>query len=200
MPPLSAYISTEYIEKIEDDLKWKLESREYDEKFHILISPRLFYSDLNYYRQKCNSRNVGLSVAYLDIDNFKSFNTKYGEPTVDRVLLPRFMRELESHIYSHGYAYRFGGDEYMMIIPNMSLKLSKDYLEEFQLKLSQMNVPGITIPLTVSIGLYYVHKECVYTEREIEKYANQAKTSAKKLGRNRVEIYEDKLIHTTDIQ
>jgi len=193
LPSLSAYISTEYIEKIEES-KLKLQNREYDEKFHILISPRLFYSDLNYYRQKCNSRNVGLTVAYLDIDNFKKFNTEYGETTVDRILLPRFMRELESHVYSHGYAYRFGGDEYTVIIPNMALSLSKEFLKEFQRKLLEMKAPGISIPLTVSIGLFYVQKECIYTEREIESFANQAKTLAKNAGKDRIEVFSDKSI------
>ena len=193
IPPLSAYISTEYIERIEEN-HLRLQKREYDEKFHMLIAPRLFYADLKYFRQKCSSRNAGLSVAYLDIDNFKKYNTEYGEPKVDRILLPRFMRELESHVYSHGYAYRFGGDEYTVIIPNISLELSKAFFEEFQQKLSKMVVPDISIPLTVSIGLFYVKKDCIYTEKEIEDFANQAKTTAKNAGKNRIDIYMDKSI------
>jgi hypothetical protein len=47
----------------------------------------------------------------LDIGLFKDFNTAFGEPRVDRDVLPIFMSELEAHIYWHGYAYKFGGDE-----------------------------------------------------------------------------------------
>jgi GGDEF domain-containing protein len=57
-----------------------------------------------------------------------------------------------------------------------------------------MKAPGISIPLTVSIDLFYVHKECIYTEREIETFANQATTTAKNDGKNRIEVFEDKSI------
>ena len=57
-----------------------------------------------------------------------------------------------------------------------------------------MKALGISIPLTVSIGLFYVHKECIYTEREIESFANHATTTAKNAGKNRIEVFEDKSI------
>ena len=52
-----------------------------------------------------------LAVAFLDIDDFKRFNSDYGETKVDRNLLTRFMQVLEAHVYHHGFAYRQGGKE-----------------------------------------------------------------------------------------
>ena len=53
----------------------------------------------------------------FNIDKFKDFNTKYGETQIDVRLLPRFMAALEAHVYSRGFAYRFGGDEYVVLLP-----------------------------------------------------------------------------------
>src|SRR6516162_9933128 len=58
-------------------------------------------------------RGIILAIAFLDIDDFKTFNTKYGETKIDLNLLPRFMQALEAHVYHHGHAYRQGGDEYL---------------------------------------------------------------------------------------
>ena len=189
VPSLSDYLATECVEKFEKDLS--LDPRIYDEKFHILLAPGLFYSDLRYYRKKCSTRNIGLTVVYLDIDKFKDFNSKYGETTVDRIILPRFMQLLERHVYTHGMAYRYGGDEYTMILPNMSVALAKQFVEELRSKLTEVDYPGIEVPLTVSIGLYHVNKDCIYTDREIEDKANIAKNTAKNKGRDRVEVYEE---------
>lgn len=40
-----------------------------------------------------------------------------GEVEVDRKILPRFMRTIEAHVFARGFAYRFGGDEYVLLIP-----------------------------------------------------------------------------------
>jgi hypothetical protein len=45
--------------------------REYDEKFHILQAPKLILEDLRYYRSLCGTRDVSVTVAYIDIDDFK---------------------------------------------------------------------------------------------------------------------------------
>jgi hypothetical protein len=80
--------------------------RKYDEKFHALQAPELFLPDLGYYRALTDLRGTGTAVAFLDIDNFKTFNRAYTETRVDRNLLPRFMQLLEAHMHFHGHAYR----------------------------------------------------------------------------------------------
>ena len=73
-----------------------LATRQWDEKFHILFSPTLFFSDLSYYRKRCDIRQMPLAVAFLDIDCFKSFNEKHQESKIDTNLLPLFMRTVEA--------------------------------------------------------------------------------------------------------
>src|SRR2546425_702086 len=104
----------------------------------------------------CTLRGGAVLVGYIDIDSFKAFNTKYGETSVDRYLLPRFMRTLEAHTLFHGHTYRFGGDEYMVLLPNMSFDHGMNFLADLPRKLSVLDYGEITEKTTVSIGVCIV--------------------------------------------
>jgi hypothetical protein len=106
-PSLSDVLTLERAEHL--DAGSSFLQRQFDEKFHILQAPALFLPDLHYYRSKCGVRMIPVSIAFLDIDKFKDFNSEVGETLVDRQVLPVFMRALEAHIYGHGFAYRYGG-------------------------------------------------------------------------------------------
>ena len=189
VPHLTEFLSIKFVEEM-DKSSAALEKRDYDEKFHILQTPPLFVKDLRYYREKCELRSNGLMVAYLDIDDFKSFNTRYGETRVDRDILPRFMELMESHVYTHGFGYRYGGDEYVLLLPNMSLAMGVGFIKEFQQKLRMITYRGITEKTTVSIGALFVSADCFLTEREIEDRANRAKNFAKKNGKNCIATFK----------
>lgn len=162
--------------------------REYDEKFHVLIAPTLFLPDMQFYRSACNLRSKPLTVAYLDIDNFKKFNTDYGDLKVDRDLLPRFMSELEAHVFSHGHAYRFGGDEYVVLLPNMPCDQAGGFLAKFQLRLSDVDYFEIDSRPTVSIGIIEINEYSILTERECLTMAEQAKGKAKEINKGSIFI------------
>lgn len=188
-PRLSDFLT---IERLEAEIAQsdKRADRVYDEKFHILQSPSLFFTDLAYYRKMCEMRDIPVSVAYIDIDDFKSFNTEYQEPNVDRFLLPRFMRTLEGHLFFRGSAYRYGGDEYVVLLPNASQEMALNILRGFQSKLAELDYEGgISRRPTVSIGLSVIDPDCWLTEREIEVRAAKAKNFAKHGGKNCIAYY-----------
>ena len=187
MPQVFEFLSTESIQK--GPPMRQLAAREFDEKFHILQAPDLMLKDLSYYREICESRGVPVVVAYLDIDDFKRFNERYGETNVDRWLLPSFMRTLEAEVFEHGFAYREGGDEYMMVLPNFSRGLATYFLQRLSAVISAMKFPHIEDSLTVSIGFCYVNPDCPLTNREIRTMANTAKTFAKAAGKNGIATY-----------
>src|SRR5262249_13923709 len=89
MPRLTDFLTLEVAETLK---QVRLEPRKYDEKFHTLQAPSLLIPDMQYLREMCALRGNSLVLAYLDIDDFKRFNDNYGEPTIDRDLLPVFMR------------------------------------------------------------------------------------------------------------
>ena len=85
-------------------------------------------------------------VVFLDIDEFKEFNTAHTEPVVGRNLLPRFTLALEAHVHHHGDAYRQGGDEYRVLLPGESRPLAVAFLAELRAKVAAYEVPPLPPP------------------------------------------------------
>ena len=164
----------------------EIPEREYDEKFGILMASTLFLPDLAAHRALCEIRRRPVTVAFLDIGLFKDFNTAFGEPRVDRDVLPIFMSELEAHIYWHGYAYKFGGDEYLALMPNQSADQAVVFLSEFQERLKGVSFFEIDKRITLSIGVVEAGQDCPLTGHEILEHAAFAKNFAKENGRNRI--------------
>lgn len=200
IPVLTDYLTISATYQVMDDKRLAPPKPTFDEKFGILQAPGTFFDGLRHYRHEGELRNCGVTVAYLDIDDFKRFNTLYTEPVVDSLVLPRIMQTLEAHVYAHGYAYRFGGDEYTILLPNMSPTAVVRFLEELQQKLEVLTIPNISEKATVSIGLVSVPAQSVATDLEIFEAANRAKTFAKTHGgKNCIAAYRSDSLREKDL-
>jgi diguanylate cyclase (GGDEF)-like protein len=198
LPRLTDYLSLRYAEQVLGGAG-ALAPRVYDEKFGILEAPALFIPDLAAYRRRCGLRRVPVCVAFLDIDDFKAWNTRYGETRIDRDMLPAFMELLEAHAFAHGHAYRFGGDEYVVLLPNYAPEDAVRLVRRFQAALHELVLAGIEASPTVSAGICPVGPDCILTDREVLERANRAKNHAKAHGKDRVawyrgELYRDDLL------
>lgn len=193
---LSHYFNLETLAKIMGQ-DGQLVSREYDEKFHILMEPSLFVKDLRYFIDQCTMRNRPVTAAFIDIDEFKEFNTKLGETTVDCDVLPYFMKGLEAFLFGKGYAYRQGGDEYLVILPNSGHEEALQFFESLRKYFAvvtyskEMNIDRPT----VSIGVCTASPSDRKSPLEIQQLANRAEKHAKENGRNRVAGYEAEVPH-----
>jgi diguanylate cyclase (GGDEF)-like protein len=195
---LSDVLTLERVEQL--DLGTRFPERHYDEKFHILQAPSLFLPDLHYYRAKCGVRDIPVAMAFMDIDKFKDFNTAVGETHIDRHVLPVFMRAAEAHIYGHGYAYRFGGDEYALLMPNADADLAMAFLSGFRKRVAALRFLGTDKTITVSIGLCVADRDCFLTDGELLQRAEQAKNFAKKEGRDRIASYAGRLFDESELR
>jgi diguanylate cyclase (GGDEF)-like protein len=188
LPRVKDYLPVQYIEPSAFS-QTELTPRQYDEKFHILQAPALFLPDLAYFRAKCEGRDIPITIAFLDIDDFKRFNSAYSETKVDRHLLPRFMQAVEAHVYHHGFAYRQGGEEYLILLPSLSKSLAVAFLDELRCSLAALNYPEIEGSTTVSIGVCIADPDCPLTDGELRDRANEAKKFAKANGKNCIATY-----------
>ncbi|HEY4697402.1 MAG: hypothetical protein A3J49_04050 [Gallionellales bacterium RIFCSPHIGHO2_02_FULL_57_16] len=196
---LSNYLNLETLARLMGK-DGQLVERVYDAKFHILMEHSLFAKDLRYFIDQCTMRDRPVSVAYIDIDNFSKFNRDLPgkETQVDRDILPYFMRALEAIVFGKGFAYREGGDEYLVILPNSDNREALQFFEALRKHLASVTYPIEIDGPTVSVGVCTVSPSDRKTPRQIQEFANHAKAHAKTGGRNRVAGYAAETPHSKE--
>jgi GGDEF domain-containing protein len=151
VPRLTDFLSIRFAEEVAEGHS-VLAPRVYDEKFHILEAPALALPDLAYDRHRCQIRQASVGFAYADIDDFKAVNTKLTETVVDAKVLPPFMELIEGWAFARGHAYRFGGDEYVLLLPNSDRPTCIGLLRDLVRRVSDTDFAGIRLELTTAGG------------------------------------------------
>lgn len=131
--------------------------------------------------------NRTFGIIMLDIDHFKSFNDTHGHDAGD-TMLRAFGTFLLDNIREYDIACRYGGEEFICILPETNLENAMERAEELRTNLMSFKVEHLGRPLemvTISAGvaIYPTHG---VTEATIVKAADEALYLAKKSGRNRV--------------
>lgn len=130
-----------------------------------------------------------VGVIMADIDFFKKINDTYGHLTGDEVL--RFTAgKMHSLMRSYDYIGRYGGEEFLIIIPECSLEFAAAFAERIRLSVSSFPIDTSEgmIPVTISFGVAASSKESLKDSDSLVKAADEALYRAKKHGRNRVEV------------
>ena len=152
---------------------------------------------LRYFKQRLKEefyraeRTQGqLSLMILDIDHFKRFNDTYGHPVGDTILATVAERVL-SNARKVDLTARYGGDEFMILLPDTSADEALLLAERLQQAVSSEPVilPNKnSVHLTVSIGVatYPTHAATI---DEFIKRADEALYWVKSHGRNRIRLY-----------
>jgi diguanylate cyclase (GGDEF)-like protein len=189
VPRLTDFLSIRFAADAAPD-KPPLVPRAYDEKFHVLEAPALFLPDLAHYRWECSLRDASITVAFVDIDDFKAKNAALTEVVVDLKVLPPFMELIEAFVFARGHAYRYGGDEYVLLLPNVDASLGGTMLAELGRRVSSATFRGTDLRLSITQGVAVVDPDCPLTDREILARANQAKDAAKSKKKGTIFVTE----------
>jgi len=127
---------------------------------------------------------VTFSILMLDIDHFKKINDTYGHLMGDKVL-KKLANILKQNVREKDLVGRYGGEEFLIVLPNTSKSRAKDIAERIRKSVEKTLFPE-NIRITISIGVTeYLFKDNISTLIE---RADQALYKAKKEGRNRVVI------------
>jgi diguanylate cyclase (GGDEF)-like protein/hemerythrin-like metal-binding protein len=125
-----------------------------------------------------------LSLAVVDIDHFKSVNDQFGHPVGDRVLA-EFVDCLREGMRKSDSVTRWGGEEFIILMPNTPLQAARRSAERLRERVEQHQFRGIGA-LTASIGVaQFAPAE---TTAAWLRRADDALYRAKKRGRNLVEV------------
>ncbi len=126
-------------------------------------------------------------LALIDIDNFKRVNDQFGHQAGDKVLV-LVAQLIKESFRGEDAAFRYGGEEFAIIIRGSTLKQSKIALERFRLNFSKFTFPGVGFK-TLSIGLTELAHSC--DPSSAISRADQALYFAKNKGRNQTWTHEE---------
>ncbi|TJX02042.1 MAG: PleD family two-component system response regulator [Mesorhizobium sp.] len=134
------------------------------------------------------ARRRPLSVMITDLDRFKTVNDAHGHDGGDEVLR-EFARRLRKNVRGIDLACRFGGEEFVVVMPDTDGAVAEKVAERIRAEIAQMpfavGQDGKTIEVTVSVGVSAVLKG-VDSVSGLMKRADLALYEAKSAGRNRV--------------
>ncbi|WP_275015421.1 diguanylate cyclase [Klebsiella variicola] len=134
--------------------------------------------------------DLPLTVAIIDIDFFKEINDKWGHMVGDRAI-KHVADLLSDNIRSSDYLFRYGGEEFLLVLVETRAAEAFPLLERLRKKIGQLafNVGGDTqIPITASIGFaaHIGHPDYNLLLRD----ADNALYAAKREGRNCVKMHK----------
>ncbi len=136
---------------------------------------------------KASREKTPLSILMLDIDFFKVFNDTYGHRAGDAVLKNLAELLIKQTRTDGDIACRYGGEEFVIVLTNTSLKNAACRAEQFRTSFEAMRIPVAEDELsaTLSIGVAAFPEHGV-TGESILHIADNALYKAKETGRNRV--------------
>jgi len=129
--------------------------------------------------------NTPFCVMLVDIDHFKSVNDNYGHLVGDQVL-KHLSKLIQDNIRKTDFAFRYGGEEFLVIISNADVRNSQHIAEQIRKKLETVNfaLKGNSFYVTASFGIASFEK--TDDAESVTKRADDRLYKAKETGRNKV--------------
>ena len=148
--------------------------------------PNRLYFDKQIYNNilKVESDKSQLSLIIIDIDKFKDFNDTYGHLVGDNLLFELANYIVDNKRQTDIFA-RWGGEEFMMLLPNTSFEKTKEVAEKLRQSIEEhLFCNGLKMTCSFGLAEFTVFD----TKESFIKRADDALYVAKKSGRNRVEF------------
>jgi diguanylate cyclase (GGDEF)-like protein len=150
-----------------------------------LFNFRHFYEQLDHEIDRAVRYGRPLSLVIIDIDHFKDVNDRYGHLEGDRVL--RQLGELiRGWKRSTDHAFRYGGDEFVVLMPEASQKQAREAARRLMRHLAVAGVVptngALRITLSIGVGQYVPGEKSI----DLIQRTDAAAYQAKQRGRNQV--------------
>ena len=126
------------------------------------------------------------AVMLMDIDNFKYINDYYGHEIGDHVLI-EFSKRVSTILESTGLIGRYGGDEFLVLVPYQTVHLVEDLARCIVSEMQRpITIQQTTISITASIGIARVEEDVAI--RNMLKCADDALYRVKEKGKNAFDV------------
>ena len=136
-------------------------------------------------------RKAPLCVVMLDIDGFKQFNDSFGHGPGDTVLR-EFGGILHERLRKSDISCRYGGDEFVLVLPDSSIADTQERVEQIRLFLKLLEIhygEQVLGAITLSAGIAQTPQHGT-TASELLRAADEARYAAKQAGRDRIVVYQ----------
>ncbi|MGE5469129.1 MAG: diguanylate cyclase [Ignavibacteria bacterium] len=131
-----------------------------------------------------------LALVMIDVDHFKRLNDTYGHQAGDQVLaaLGQLLRE---DTRAEDVACRYGGEEFLILLPHISLEAARERAESWRARFAELAVRHgeLSLQTTISLGVT-AYPNHGHTSEELTQSADLALYLAKHDGRNRVTVFD----------
>jgi len=180
-----------WIQDVEDLLvnAWNLETSQalsFRDDLTVARNRRALEVDLPRFIREAASRAEPVSLLFLDVDNLKALNSQFGHPTGSKVLT-HVAIEAQRVIRALDHLYRYGGDEFCIVIPGTTSRGAEKMGERLIQKLMEVPVrvgeSAIAVSVSIGIAAYPAHADGA--EHLLER-ADRALFQAKADGKGRV--------------
>lgn len=134
-----------------------------------------------------NSSDIG-TIMFLDLDGFKNINDRFGHETGD-IVLKEVARQIKLCLTDTDVAVRLGGDEFILVIPNMSNKSTIEQKAQLILdRINNSNICPYNMDVSTSIGITIYHQDSKDLDTLL-RYADMAMYKAKAGGKDNFQFY-----------
>ena len=147
------------------------------------------HEDLELMRGRMKRYGHSYSALLCDVDFFKPYNDHYGHLSGDEVLV-EVANTIAEHLRSGDQAYRYGGEEFLIVLPEQTLKAAHDVAERIRQAVEDLKIPhnakeprGV---ITISVGVSSLQAQEEQPIGVLLEEADAALYRAKRSGRNRV--------------
>lgn len=131
------------------------------------------------------SEGQAFQVAFLDLDHFKQVNDQHGHPIGDQVLIT-LGQILQSSIRTKDEVFRFGGEEFVILMADETLAAGRYVCERLRLKIERYEwgrvAPDLTVTASIGLAVWQPGDD----GKDVIARADTALYRAKETGRNRV--------------
>ncbi len=169
----------------------ELETLAHTDSLTRLFNRRQLYQIMGKELERSVRKKSPFSVLLIDIDHFKRFNDTYGHMGGD-ALLEGFADKARIMFRKMDYLFRFGGEEFVVLLPETPAMLAMVPAERFREHIagSRFLMPPDNQPVSITISIGIAEYRSGDTVDDIIRHADLAMYAAKNGGRNRVVVHD----------
>jgi diguanylate cyclase (GGDEF)-like protein len=148
---------------------------------------RAFQARLGEEEKRARRYGQALSLVMMDLDKLKGINDQYGHDEGNQALIA-LARVIERELRASDFAARFGGDEFVVLLPHTGATQARRFAERVRSALHRLG-DRVERPLRVSVGVAAIEPgEVVAAAQSLLQHADAALYAAKRGGRDQVAV------------